>query len=83
MKKSKPKRKSNNANTVLPAVPTYSISKKKVEELYGIVHEEIMQVRIKLCNLSDKDLSNQVNDILADLCFKAPEKAINVFRHGR
>ena len=83
MKKTKQKVKSRKRGAnkpLLSAVPSYSISKKKVELLYGVIHEEIMKVRIKLCNLSDKELSSQVNEELAGLCYKAPEMAINLFK---
>lgn len=68
------------AKPVLPAVPSYKISKKKVEQLYSAVHEEIMQVRIAVDKLSNKELSDHIDNILGRLCFEAPQKAIDVFK---
>lgn len=65
---------------LLPAVPSYKISKKKVVQLYSAVHEEIMQVRIAVDKLSNKELSDQIDNILGRLCFEAPQKAIDVFK---
>lgn len=57
----------------------YIISKKKIDLLYDVIYQEIMSVRITLCNLSAKELEDQVNDVLADLCTDAPHKAISIF----
>jgi len=57
------------------------ISKKKSEQLYNIVHEEIMQARIKVWQM--KDYANisiaEIDNILSDLCKKAPQKSIGLF----
>ena len=58
-----------------------SLSKKKEKELYNEVHEEIMQARLKIWKMKDnKNVSiAEIDDILSDLCMKAPQKAIQLF----
>ena len=53
------------------------------DELYNIVHEEIMKARIKISKL-DIDIvgKKQVDDILSDLCMSAPKKAIDHIKEG-
>ena len=60
-----------------------SLSQKRETELYGEVHEQIMQCRIKInralkgvCHIT---IQNEIDDLLSDLCMKAPQKAIQVF----
>lgn len=58
-----------------------SLSKKKEKELYNEVHEEIMQARLKIGKMKEnKNVSiAEIDDILSDLCMKAPQKAIQLF----
>lgn len=79
-KRSKNNVSKGSSKPMLPAVPSYRISKKKVEQLYSAVHEAIMQVRIEVDKLSDKELSDQIDNILGRLCFEAPQQAIDVFK---
>lgn len=55
------------------------LSEKKKTALFGIVHEEIMQARIKIWKMKDdKNVSiAAIDDILSDLCKTAPQKAID------
>ena len=60
-----------------------SLSKKRETELYSEVHEQIMQSRIKInralkgvCHIT---IQNEIDNILSDLCMKAPLKAIQLF----
>lgn len=56
------------------------LSKKKETELYNVVHEEVMQVRIKIArNHSTMISTKYVDDLLSTLCWSAPKKAIEVF----
>lgn len=57
------------------------LSKKKETELYGVVHEEIMQARLKIWKMrfDEKPSIAEIDDILSDLCIKAPQKAIDCF----
>jgi len=57
------------------------LSKKKETKLYEVVHEEIMQARLKIWKMRfDKKPSIvEIDNILSDLCFKAPQKAIECF----
>ena len=61
----------------------FSISKKKVDTLYSAVHEEIVQVRVKigmqLNSVPAKDRIEEIENWLAELTYKAPEEAIKVF----
>lgn len=58
------------------------LSEKKTTELYGIVHEEVMQTRLKIWKMKDdKNVSiAAIDDILSDLCKNAPQKAIDFFK---
>lgn len=62
-------------------MPNTSLSKKRENELYNEVHEEIMQARLKIWKMKDnKNVSiAEIDDILSDLCMKAPQKAIQLF----
>jgi len=82
MKKSKPKRKSNNANTVLAAVPTYTISKKKVSKIYKAVADEIMDARIAISKIVDKKTFDEIDMIMHHLQMIAPEMAIGELRRN-
>jgi len=57
------------------------LSNKKQTELYGVVHEEIMQARIKIWKMKDqpKISITEIDDILSELCVTAPQKAIECF----
>lgn len=57
------------------------LSKKKSQELYDVIHEEIMQARIKIARNPSQDISTkEVDDILSKLCYSAPQKAIELFK---
>ena len=62
-------------------MPNTSLSKKRENELYNEVYEEIMQARLKIWKMKDnKNVSiAEIDDILSDLCMKAPQKAIQLF----
>jgi len=75
------------AKPMLP-VPSYSISRKKKLELYGQVHEDIMQARITILTLLreklTKDDLNKIDNAFFRLHMDCPKKAVDVFtRHGR
>ena len=57
------------------------LSKKKETELYEVVHEEIMQARLKIWEMrfNEKPSIAEIDNILSDLCIKAPQKAIECF----
>ena len=57
------------------------LSKKKATELYNVVHEEIMQARLKIWKFrNDKNISiAEIDNILSDLSISAPQKAIDLF----
>lgn len=60
----------------------HTISKKKVDKLYKVVHEDIFSARISIALLLrkvDSSIGRQVDDILSDLCTKTPQKAIGMF----
>ncbi len=60
----------------------WRLSKKKETELYNIVHEEIMQARIKIRmkNNNKPIFMDEIDNILSDLCKNAPQKAIDLFK---
>jgi hypothetical protein len=57
------------------------LSKKKETELYGVVHKEIMQARLKIWKMrfEQKPSISEIDNILSDLCIKTPQKAIECF----
>lgn len=57
------------------------LSNKKATELFGTVHEEIMQARIKIWQMRDQPKISiaEIDDILSKLCIVAPEKAVKCF----
>ena len=57
------------------------LSNKKKRDLYNLVHEEIMQARIKIWKMrNDPNVSiAEIDDILSDLINSAPKKAIDLF----
>lgn len=59
-----------------------AISKKKENELYETVHEEIVQARIKIWKMKDQPKISiaEIDDILSDLTISAPKKAIDIFK---
>lgn len=59
-----------------------TLSKVRQDLLYNTVHEEIMQARLKIWKMKDdKNISiAEIDDILSDLCLKAPDKAIRCFK---
>ncbi len=60
------------------------LSNKKETELYGIVHKEIMDARIKIWKMKDSKFISiaEIDDILSDLCKTAPKNAINIFKNA-
>jgi len=58
-----------------------TLRKVKEDLLYTTVHEEIMQARLKIWKMKDdKNISiAEIDDILSDLCIKAPRMAIGCF----
>jgi hypothetical protein len=56
------------------------LSKKKTDELYSLVHEEIMQARIKIAMMGDNINPKEIDDILSDLTISTPKKAIDLFK---
>ena len=58
------------------------LSKAKETLLYGLVHEEIMQARLKIWKMKDdRNVSiAAIDDILSDLCKTCPQAAINIFK---
>jgi hypothetical protein len=57
------------------------ISKKKETELYNVVHEEIMQLRINIAVKNDSIITTkELDNLLSQLCISAPQKAIDVFK---
>ncbi len=60
----------------------YSIGKKKADDLYAVVHEEVMQARIAVRDLLTPvpGLADGVDDLLSELCYQAPQKAIDMFK---
>lgn len=59
------------------------LSKKKEDELFGAVHEEIFQTRMKIWKMRfDKNVSiHEIDNLLSDLCRNAPQSALNVFKN--
>ena len=75
-------------NALLPAVPSYTISRKKKLELFGQVHEDIMQARTTILTLLREKLTkddwNKIDNAFFRLHMDCPKKAVDVFtRHGR
>lgn len=60
-----------------------AISKKKENQLYETVHEEIIQARIKIWKMKDQEKISiaEIDDILSDLIVSAPKNAIDVFKN--
>lgn len=59
-----------------------AVSKKKINEVYSVVHEEILQARIKIWKMKDSKTISiaEIDDILSDLCASDPQKAIEIFK---
>lgn len=56
-----------------------SLSQKKEAQLYSLIHDKIMDARVKIS--LDKDISAMdIDNILSSLCFDAPQKAIELFK---
>lgn len=57
------------------------LGNKKTTELYGIIHEEIMQARIKIWGMRHNKYISiaEIDDILYDLTISAPKKVIESF----
>lgn len=57
------------------------LSVKKQQELYDLIHEEVMQARMNIWKMRfEENVSiHEIDKILSDLCFKAPEKVVDLF----
>lgn len=56
------------------------LSSKKRKELYGIIHEDIMQARIKIAQLTNgMKIGEEIDNILYRLHVDCPEKALKIF----
>lgn len=56
------------------------LSVKKKDALYSVVHEDIMQARIKIARLLHGNPKGVfVDNILYDLAMNAPQKALDIF----
>jgi SUMO ligase MMS21 Smc5/6 complex component len=59
------------------------LSPKKQSELYDAVHQEIMNARIEVRKILPNapiGIREKVDDILSDLCMKAPIAATKLFK---
>lgn len=56
------------------------LSKRKEEQLYRVIHESIMDARIKIAMSFNEGKINLVDDIMSDLCLSVPRKAIEIFK---
>ena len=61
------------------------LSKKKSQELYNIIHEEIMQTRMSLLkHIKGFNIDAKlVDDYLSKLNFECPRKAIEFFNNDK
>lgn len=84
MKKHKPKsktRRSSSANT-LSVYPSYTISKKKITEIYSAVSDEIMDARIAISKIVDGEIAKEIDEVMRKLNMIAPEMAIGALRRN-
>ncbi len=59
---------------------THSISKKKKDALYNLIHEDIMKARVDLqLSLTDEPSKKIVDNVLCKICYKTAQKAIELF----
>lgn len=57
------------------------LTEKRKSQIFDAVHEEIMSARIRIAKiLNGRQDGIPVDDILSDLCIKAPQKAIDSFK---
>ena len=57
------------------------LSKKKETELYNTVHNKIMDARVKILMLvKDKNLNDEIDDVMYKLINETPLQAINLFK---
>lgn len=60
------------------------LSKKKEDELYSQVHNDIMKVRVAICSKYNTNIPNtplyEISNLLQELCLSAPQNAINLFK---
>lgn len=60
---------------------SYTISKKKKDALYILIHDAIIEARINLqTGLTDEPSKKFVDDALSKLNYQIPEAAINLFK---
>lgn len=61
------------------------ISNKSRDALYATVSDEIMTARINIdkLNIFDKNIKNQIDEIMFRLQWNASQKAIDCFIHSR
>lgn len=63
------------------------ISNRQQTKLYNSVHKDVMDARVEINMLMkevikyklDKPALDKIDNILSDLCIKAPQNAINLF----
>lgn len=57
------------------------LTKKKTDQLYNQIHEDIMQARIKIAKLLNFNPSGkEIDNILSDLTRQAPQNAVDLFK---
>ena len=60
--------------------PVPTISAKKRTKLYGLIHEDIMQARIKIARLTNGlKIGEEIDSILYRLHVDCPENAVRLF----
>lgn len=61
------------------------LSKKKEDELYTQVYNDIMKVRLEVLKKYNTNVPNsplyEIANLLQELSFNAPQNAINLFKH--
>lgn len=58
------------------------LSAKKQAELYDLVHNEIIEARVKIWKISKNNPVlpiEEIDAILSKVCYSAPQKAIDLF----
>lgn len=58
-----------------------TLSNKKQDELYNLIHEEIMQLRVTVARVPTPTISTKdIDELLSKLCYSVPLKAIQLFK---
>ena len=81
-KKTSKKAQEITSKPLLNAVPSYTISQKKVTKIYNAVADEIMDARIAISKITDKKTYDQIDVIMHRLQMIAPEMAIGELRRN-